>query len=213
MSSRADTGAEAETGSVAAGGRGGASHTASVASVMSAPVSWALPPGGPAAPSAKAAPGADGPVRSWKPGGLGPGGKDAGLRGMAGGGSQGARGCPGPLFRAASHAPRGSPPRCGGSAETGGNAGAGEDTGGAGDAGGAVSYHSSNAPEVPKASPATGSRPNTAPLPSRSGCASAFAASTVPDAEANRSSRESPAAVGPVSSVESSYNCPHQSSS
>ncbi|MEU8718401.1 hypothetical protein [Streptomyces sp. NPDC048663] len=36
---------------------------------------------------------------------------------------------------------------------------------------------------------------------------------TVFFAEANRSSSESGAAVGPVSSVESSYNCPHQSSS
>ncbi|MFJ9350836.1 hypothetical protein [Streptomyces sp. NPDC101237] len=36
---------------------------------------------------------------------------------------------------------------------------------------------------------------------------------TVFFAEAKRSSRESGAAVGPVSSVESSYNCPHQSSS
>ncbi|MDO0937594.1 hypothetical protein QQY66_39905 [Streptomyces sp. DG2A-72] len=36
---------------------------------------------------------------------------------------------------------------------------------------------------------------------------------TAPAAEANRSSSESGAAVGPVSSVESSYSCPHQSSS
>ncbi|AQS66814.1 hypothetical protein B1H29_07620 [Streptomyces pactum] len=36
---------------------------------------------------------------------------------------------------------------------------------------------------------------------------------TVPAAEANRSSRESGAAVWPVSPVESSYSRPHQSSS
>ncbi|GAA4545658.1 hypothetical protein GCM10010309_11090 [Streptomyces violaceochromogenes] len=36
---------------------------------------------------------------------------------------------------------------------------------------------------------------------------------TAPDADANRSSRESRAGVGPVSSVESSYNSLHQSSS
>ncbi|MET7483926.1 hypothetical protein [Streptomyces sp. NPDC005538] len=36
---------------------------------------------------------------------------------------------------------------------------------------------------------------------------------TVPAAEANRSSTESAAAVGPVSSAESSYSWPHQSSS
>ncbi|MET9913651.1 hypothetical protein ABZZ74_44075 [Streptomyces sp. NPDC006476] len=36
---------------------------------------------------------------------------------------------------------------------------------------------------------------------------------TVPAAEANRSSNVSAAGVGPVSSVESSYSCPHQSSS
>ncbi|MEU0774070.1 hypothetical protein ABZ327_09855 [Streptomyces sp. NPDC006135] len=36
---------------------------------------------------------------------------------------------------------------------------------------------------------------------------------TAPAAEAKRSSRESGAGAGPVSPVESSYNCPHQSSS
>ncbi|MFC9126095.1 hypothetical protein ACFT4A_04500 [Streptomyces sp. NPDC057099] len=36
---------------------------------------------------------------------------------------------------------------------------------------------------------------------------------TAPAAEAKRSSRESGAGAGPVSSVESSYNCLHQSSS
>ncbi|WP_374120722.1 hypothetical protein [Streptomyces sp. AN091965] len=36
---------------------------------------------------------------------------------------------------------------------------------------------------------------------------------TVPAAEANRSSRESAAAAGPVSSFASSYNCAHQSAS
>ncbi|WP_306934331.1 hypothetical protein [Streptomyces luteogriseus] len=36
---------------------------------------------------------------------------------------------------------------------------------------------------------------------------------TAPDADANRSSSESRAGVGPVSSVESSYNSLHQSSS
>ncbi|MCE7045807.1 hypothetical protein LYO46_05605 [Streptomyces purpurascens] len=36
---------------------------------------------------------------------------------------------------------------------------------------------------------------------------------TAPAAEAKRSSRESGAGVGPVSSVESSYKCLHQSSS
>ncbi|WP_158857823.1 hypothetical protein [Streptomyces sp. NRRL B-1347] len=36
---------------------------------------------------------------------------------------------------------------------------------------------------------------------------------TVPDADANRSSRESAAAAGPVSSFASSYNCAHQSAS
>ncbi|MFF7765860.1 hypothetical protein ACFZC7_05040 [Streptomyces massasporeus] len=36
---------------------------------------------------------------------------------------------------------------------------------------------------------------------------------TAPDADANRSSRESRAGAGPVSSVESSYNSLHQSSS
>ncbi|ELS57603.1 hypothetical protein STVIR_1454 [Streptomyces viridochromogenes Tue57] len=36
---------------------------------------------------------------------------------------------------------------------------------------------------------------------------------TAPAAEANRSSNESGTVVGPVSSVESSYSCPHQSSS
>jgi hypothetical protein len=45
------------------------------------------------------------------------------------------------------------------------------------------------------------SGPGSSPLPS------------VPDADANRSSRESATAAGPVSSVESSYNCLHQSSS
>ncbi|MEV4788295.1 hypothetical protein AB0K53_23090 [Streptomyces tuirus] len=39
------------------------------------------------------------------------------------------------------------------------------------------------------------------------------ASPTAPDADANRSSRESRAGVGPVSSVESSYNSLHQSSS
>ncbi|MFJ3892271.1 hypothetical protein [Streptomyces sp. NPDC090083] len=50
--------------------------------------------------------------------------------------------------------------------------------------------------------------PGAAPVPSPGP-----RSSTVPAAEANRSSTESPAAVGPVSSVVSSYSWLHQSSS
>ncbi|MFE7929054.1 hypothetical protein ACFU6S_09950 [Streptomyces sp. NPDC057456] len=41
----------------------------------------------------------------------------------------------------------------------------------------------------------------------------ASAGRTAPAAEAKRSSRESAVRAGPASSVASSYNCPHQSSS
>lgn len=51
------------------------------------------------------------------------------------------------------------------------------------------------------------------PVPAGRAASPAAPTPTVPAAEANRSSRESAAAVGPVSSVVSSYNWPHQSSS
>ncbi|MFI8930113.1 hypothetical protein ACIG3E_20820 [Streptomyces sp. NPDC053474] len=52
-----------------------------------------------------------------------------------------------------------------------------------------------------------------APGPARWSGAAGGPSPTVPAAEANRSSRESPAAAGPVSSFASSYNCAHQSTS
>ncbi|MFD5156880.1 hypothetical protein ACFWMJ_02175 [Streptomyces hawaiiensis] len=59
-----------------------------------------------------------------------------------------------------------------------------------------------------------GSAPKGRPTGRSEGPVRSFAPSpTAPDAEANRSSRESRAGVGPVSSVESSYNSLHQSSS
>ncbi|WP_432136981.1 MULTISPECIES: hypothetical protein [unclassified Streptomyces] len=64
-------------------------------------------------------------------------------------------------------------------------------------------------------SPVRSSSPRSPPRPpsARPAAPAAPGLPTAPAAEAKRSSRESAAAVGPASWAESSYNCPHQSSS